>query len=316
MSSGGFGKALEDYTNTHSVENKAVVLLTKSPTFMKLVTDTLDQRYVWFYDPIFAVTEKLKVPDASGSKSVSVSQLEVGPDGRVVTPKSAAGKRAISVSMGGGPRFTPYMALPDYPGSDFISVENTDTPTFIQDIAHEATHAAAFVGGPAPQPQTLVAEIEARIQDEIHARESEAKILGEISDPKVKANIKLVGSREPWKVERDVSPGSNLTYLEGFFFTRELRDAQSAQKLDDTQAARIRNEIDNLFGSVILKPSSRYGQIWFEWKTAMHEWEEFNKTHSPGDSTFDAEKEKLIQDHAKRFFKGKVSYRPVGAPSP
>ena len=166
------------------------------------------------------------------------------------------------------------------------------------------------MGGPAPRPQTLVAEIEAGIQDEIHARQSEARIVGEIHDRSV--NFTPVASREPWRVERDVSPGSNLPYLEGFFFARELQDARSAQKLDDTQASRIRSEIDGLFGSVgVLKPSPGYGQIWYEWKTAVHEWEEFNKTHSPGGSTFEAEKEKLIQNHAKRFFKGKVSYRSL-----
>ncbi len=309
VSSNGFGKALEDFTNTHGVKDKEVALLKKSGAFMKLVTDTLDKKYVWADDPIFKVTQNLKTPDASGRKSVKVSQLEIGPDGRVTAPATVAGKgmRAIRVTAGGGARFGSANAPPDYLGTDFISV---DPGNFIQEIAHEATHAAAFVWGSAPPSRTLVAEIEAGIQDEVRARESEARILGQIPDPAVKAKAKTVGSRDAWQVERDVSPGANLTYLEMFFFSRELRDAQTRQRLTDAQAAKLRTEIDDLFGSVILKPSPGYGQTWFEWKSAERDWREFNSTHSPRDPNFAAEKEKLIQRHAKRFFKGKVSYRP------
>ena len=44
--------------------------------------------------------------------------------------------------------------------------------------------------------------------------------------------------------------------------------------------------------------------------TAERECVQFMKNHSTKDPTFGGDKEKLVQDHAKRFFKGKVSYRP------
>ncbi|MDQ6868147.1 MAG: hypothetical protein M3178_06985 [Pseudomonadota bacterium] len=51
VSNGGFGKALEQFTNTWK-KDRAINLLKKSATFMNLVA-TLDQHYVWFNDPIF-----------------------------------------------------------------------------------------------------------------------------------------------------------------------------------------------------------------------------------------------------------------------
>jgi hypothetical protein len=305
VSGGGFGKALEDYTNTHGVENRAVGLLTKSGTFMSLVR-TLDSNYSWFEDPAFVV-KRGKEKD---------STLKVGPDGRVTEPSSAKGMRAIKISAGGGPRFSSFGAAPDFFGFDFISVESSDTPTFIYEIAHEATHAAAFVGGTTPAAKTVADEVKAGIQDEIHARESEAQVLKELPGKDIKEKSKEVATRDRWEVERQVSEGLGVTYLESFFFSRELRDAQVAEKLDDSQANKIRSEIDDLFGSVILKPHPGYGQIWFEWKTAIRDWAEFNKAHSPEDSTYIAEREKLIQNHAKRFLKGKVSYTPLPPSKP
>jgi uncharacterized protein DUF4157 len=305
VSDGGFGKALEDYTNTHSVENKAVGLLKKSTAFMALVS-TLDKHYVWFEDPIFVVKHG-KERD---------SNLKVGPDGVVTEPSGAAGMRAIKISAGGGPRFSSFGSPPDFFGFDFISIESSDTATFIDEIAHEATHASAFVSGAAPPAKTVADRVKAGIQDEIRARESEDKVLSKLPGKDIAEKRKTVASREPWEVEREVSEGLGVTYLESFFFNNELQEAQKAQKLDDAQAAKLRAEIDDLFGSVVLKPSPGYGQIWFEWKTAIKEWAEFNRTRSAEDANFTAEREKLIQDHAKRFLKGKVSYTPIPKTKP
>ncbi len=295
ISNGGFGRALEAYTDLHGVENKFVTLLTKSPTFMNLVTGTLDPRYVWFEDPAF-------------------SPLDIGQNGRVKTPTSVAGRRAIFITAGGGARFSPYGSAPDYRGYDMISVDS-EPISFIAQIAHEATHAASFLGGSAPAAQTVAAEVEAGIQDEMRARRSEARILNEIPNKDVKAAARPVASGDEWKLERNVAEGAGVTYLEGFFFNRELRDAMAAQKLSDDQAVRMRAEVDEwaragLLRSVVLKPSPGYMRIWFDWQTVVFEWQEFHKTHSSSDSNFDTEKEKVIQDHAKRFFQGKVSYRP------
>jgi hypothetical protein len=56
---------------------------------------------------------------------------------------------------------------------------------------------------------------------------------------------------------------------------------------------------------------SKYADVWFDRQTAQQEWEVFMRQHSPTDSDFTIEKEKLLQDHAKRFFKGSISYRTL-----
>lgn len=307
VSQGGFGKALEEFTKAWNVPNKAILLLQQSPTFMKLAA-TLDQHYIWLNDPVF-----INPPPPA------FFEWEIGPDGRMVKPAVVAGKRPLLV-LKGEPSFETYNSPGNGWGGDVIALQSTDIPTFIQGIAHEATHAAAYVGGAAPNAQTLVAEIEAGIQDEIAARKSEAKILGEIPDPQVKANISLVGSRDPREVERDVSPAFNLTYLELFFFARELRDAKAAEGLDEKEAADIRGQVDKglPWPSVIPRKNrpagsgqlSDYAQIWYARQLSVIDWQEFMTKHSPNDPNFATEKENLIQNHVKRFFKGKVSYRP------
>jgi hypothetical protein len=119
-------------------------------------------------------------------------------------------------------------------------------------------------------------------------------------------------------VQRDVSPAFDLTYLELFFFGRELQDAQADEGIDDTETEWIRTEVDKnpKVATVVFrkhktpkKVVSDYAQIWFDRQTAVREWQEL-KNHNP--ST--AEQEKMLQDHAKRFFKGKVSYLPAPTP--
>jgi hypothetical protein len=329
VSNGGFGKALEDFTDKYGVEGKAIGFLKNSTTFMKLVA-TLDQHYVWPFDPSFdppASVSDLKLRYGETERKLSYDpsfspafnwQWFLGPDGRLVQPAAAAGKRPLYVNPGES-SFVPFKAPGNFLPADVISLFGPDTPGFIQAVAHEATHAGAFVGGAVPRPQTLVDEIEAGIQDEIAARKSEAKILGEIPDPKVKANISLVGSRDPREVERDVSPAFNLTYLELFFFGRELRDEQADEGLNETEALNIRNEVDKnpTLPPVVFRKHKQVGKIvsdyaktWFARQTAVREWEQFMKNPPPKDPTRAAEREKLVQDHAKRFFKGKVSYRP------
>jgi hypothetical protein len=307
VSGGGFGKALEEFTKTFKVENKAITLLQKSTTFMRLA-DTLDRHYVWSHDPIFDDKK-------SGSPT-----LDIDADGRVVKPPSAVGRRSLLVVAGGpAPSFRAFKSPDNLLPADVIALnQNVDTAGFIQEIAHEATHAAASVGAAAPQPQTLVQEINAGIQDEIAARESEKKILGEIPDAEVKANISKVGSTVEREVQRDLS-SFNLTYLELFFFDRELRDEQADEGLDDTEARNIQTKVDQnpTVPTVFFRKHKQVGKIvsdyaktWFDRQTAVREWAEFIRKNPPPDPLPAAEKEKLLQDHAKRFFKGKVSYIP------
>jgi hypothetical protein len=297
VTSGGFGLALEGFTDTHNVSDQDVQLLWQSSTFRGLVSN-LDKHYTWADDPRFA-----RDPN----------KLEVGADGVVKAPSAAKGKRAVTITAGGGARFESFGALSNQLSSDLIALDNSSGPEFISQIAHEATHAANFVGASAPNAQSIPDEVEAGIQDEIKARKGEAKVLGEINNPAVKAAISQVAPIDAWQVERDVSPGIGVTYLEAAFFEREARDARAAENIDDLRAEKIRKEIDDYWGSVLLKPNTDYGQAIFDRKKAAEDWQEFEQTHSRSSSTYQAEKEKLIQKHATKYFKGKISYRPLPA---
>jgi Domain of unknown function (DUF4157) len=302
---GGFGRALEEYTNLWKVPDKAIRLLQRSPTFMKLAT-VLDQNYVWRDD----------------SSKVSPIQ-ERDPSGRIKDGPFRGKRELLFTSC--KPSFETFESPDNILSGDVICLESRDIPGFIQELAHEATHAARFVGATAPLPATIVDEAKAGIQDEIEARKSEAKILGEIPSKAVNDRVATVGSRVPAEVERDISPAFNLTYLELFFFGRRLREAQATDKLTDEEAQKIREQIDAKPQQTpfIFRPRpapsgfynlSEYADIWFNRLTAKREWEEFNKKHNSGDADFAVEKEKLLQDHAKRFFEGRLSYQSLPTP--
>jgi hypothetical protein len=306
VSGGGFGKALEEYTNEWKVEDRAVTLLTKSKTFMALV-DTLDRNYVWFDDPAF------------NPKTASQTLLELGPDGRAVKPPSAAGKRTLRIMLAFGSRFVTVGSPDNERSMDIIGIESPDTPIFIQRIAHEATHAAHAVGAAAPPPKTLTDEINAGINEEIGTRKSEAQVVKEVSKDMTRperAGFEPVGALTPREVERDFTPGFNLTYMELFYFGRELREAQAAEKLDEAAAGKLRDEISSFHGAYSTGltehhwAQSRYGRVWWDRVTAQREWQSFMEHNKPSDHGFAAKKETMLQNHAKWFFYGKVSYLP------
>jgi hypothetical protein len=58
-----------------------------------------------------------------------------------------------------------------------------------------------------------------------------------------------------------------------------------------------------------------YGRVWLDRETVRKEWTEFHRTHRPGDPGYNAAKERLLQDHARRFFGGQVSYQAQAAPA-
>ena len=226
-------------------------------------------------------------------------------------PRRMIGKRQLLIGQG-DPVFLPFQS-PDNPVSaDLILVRQVDAPGFIQELGHEVTHAATFVGASAPAGQTLVAEINAGVREEISTRQSEATILGEVRDPQVRQQVAEVGSRVPRDVERDIAPGIGMTYLESFFFERRLRDAQANDKITEEQAQKIREIISLAVRNYLAVPDwyGEYGRVWRDREIVTSEWAEFHRKNRRTDPGYDAAKEPLLQDHARRFFGGLVSYQP------
>jgi hypothetical protein len=316
VTSGALGKALEVFTNQWSVPDRAIFLLQKSPTFMRLAS-VVDANYVWRGD-------SYKV-DPTG---------ESGPDGRLLKGPYK-GRRELFDVLHGPAEFEPFQAAPE-PGyvkvsGDVIRIQSTDVPGFISEVAHETAHAAQLVGASAPPPTTVQDEVNAAIRDEVGARTSEAKVLSELPGADIKAQAAKVGTRVPAEVERDISPAFGLTYVENAFFASRLREAQTKDGLTDDEASQVRDKVETEFKGKTLpksglhfKPNlsasgiyelSDYGDIWFNRRLAQEEWKQFAQNHNPTDADYAAQKENLVQDHAKRFFEGRVSYQVLPAPA-
>jgi hypothetical protein len=226
------------------------------------------------------------------------------------------GKRELLV-IREAPAFEPVQS-PDNPlSADLSRVNQLDAPGFIQELGHEVTHAATFVGATAPPAQTLVDEINAGVQEEISTRQSEATILGEVRDPLVRQQVAQVGSRVQSEVQRDIAPAIGMTYLEGFFFDRRLRDAQANDRITEDRAREIREIINMAVRNGLAVPPwyGEYGRVWLDRQIVHREWTEFHRTNSPNDPGYEAAKEPVLQDHAARFFGGQVSYLRQGTPA-
>ena len=314
VTTGALGKALEPYTNNFHVPDRAITLLQHSPTFMKLAS-AIDGAYVWRGDSY--KRNPLPTLDASG-------RLADGP---------FKGKRELADVQNGPAEFEPQEAPPE-PGrgkiaGDSIQLTGTTTPEFIQQLAHEITHAANFIGASAPPPATLIASIDASIKDEVAARTSEAKILGEVPSKQVRARVQAVGSTVPAEVERDVSPAFGMTYRENAFFAFHLGQAQTDEKLTEAEAEAIRTEVEKAITSkqtvaFVLQPNvganglyniSKYADVWFDRRMAQVEWKALFDRYAPGTPP-QAEQEAMLQDHARRFFRGQAAYTPLSMPLP
>jgi hypothetical protein len=317
VSEGGFSQALEEHTNIFGIPDKIIRLLQKSKKF-KALAEKLDKNYVSHDD-------------------VSQYRPEFSPDGYIVSgkakkmPKSMIGKRSLKIA-GGDPGFFPIYSPDNSLEADVITTGGLvgGIPHFIARLAHEATHASNFIGAAAPPVQTLQAELEAGIQEEIKTRESEAMILGEIAkeakipgeipeaDVKaIQARAKEVGSTDPAVVERDIPESFMLTYLELFFFNRELRKAQADEGLTIEQVAEIQREVDKAMKLNLLYPfGGEYGRVLTNRWIAQQEWREFLQRHQKTDPDFEQRKEDLLQNHAKTFFQGLISYKPLRSITP
>jgi hypothetical protein len=313
VTSGALGKALEVYTDIWKVPDRAINLLQASPRFMKIAR-AIDAAYVW-----------------RGDSYKNDPAPAYGPDGKLAAGPFK-GKRELFDVINGPAEFEP-MEAPAEPGrvkltGDLIQLQGTDTPQFIQELAHEVTHVANFIGAAAPPPATLIDSIDASIKDEVAARKSEAKIVGEVPSKAVNARIAGVGTRVPAEVERDISPAFGLTYFENAFFGFRLHETQTAENLTDEEAEALRNEVEKAVAAkqnaiFVMQPHaganglvnlSEYADTWFDRRTAQIEWKELFDRFAPA-SPPKNEMESLLQDHARRFFGGKASYSSLAAPT-
>lgn len=309
VSSGTFGELLEDFTHG-SINDDTVKLLAKSAGFMALVK-ILDQHYISTLDAHVLKWERKEIGTVISDDTGKITK----------GPAEAMGKHFLRIELGPG-RFLPLGAQDNNTGVDSIFVR-ADTPAhFIQDLSHEATHAARHVSGAVPEPKDLADAVKLGIEDEIAARTSEAQIIAKM--PKAIRNAAdPTGSIKRPEIERDLSPGFNLTYLELFFFGFEMQNARKTEQLTDDEVKQMQAKADKGQAIVLRPPGdvsdphsifkhSDFGDLLVARKTCQNDWIKFSDSHTdPSDPNFAKDKDALLQKHASDFFGNKIAYSPL-----
>jgi hypothetical protein len=310
ISAGGFGTALERYTNERQIPDAVVKLLLKSSSFMSMVA-VLDKHYVSYFDAM----DKYWATGPWTGKGDSVDGiLQFGPPG-------VMGKPALAIQFPGGSaagaEFRPVKSAGGYWAYDIIALTGETKTEFIQQIIHETGHAYRAVTGANPAAVSLDDVVKAGIEDEIAVRKIEARGLKEVPDKDVSTLAANVGALDRRDVERDIAAAAHLTYLELFFFGFRLQEERNKENLTDTQVRDIQNAVTanpdaGIFYQVSfpLGDLSDYAWIWRKRTICAREWTDFFQKNKASDPGFAAKKEKLLQDHATRFFEGKISYTP------
>lgn len=312
----GFGRALEEYTNIHAIPDAVVGLLRRSASFMQ-TAQILDAHFVWRTD--------------SFNWESRNQPLQYDANQRITNgPPTIQGKREFMVVGGAsGAAFLPFGAPGNILSGDIILLNPTDDADFLRSIAHEAAHAQRFVTQSGPAPATLAAAVAAGLQEEVDVRLAEQQVVGEIARLPAARGMRFgaAPTTVPAEVERQFSPGLGLTYLESFFFDFRLRETQTAEGLSDDEASDIRTQVDRglpgpplIFGKTPSPRSglfelSTYAETYFAYKTAQREWAELRQRVRPDDPAYPAQEERMRQDHARRFFAGRVAYRALPAPA-
>ena len=220
VTAGEFGKALA------SIDPPAVVttLLRLSKTFMDIAA-TLDKRYVYLWHPTENRHRRL-----------------VTSDNGIVTTGDFAGRRVLDVKKNpAGSWFQPFED-PDNTGYyDVIWIEKPgqrEIGSWIEIIAHEATHACHLATRTSAMPAKLADFVKASIAEEIETRRIEALVLKEIGKTtagkrELAGFVPSTGSTDAHEVERDFFPSQlRRTYLEHFVLSKLARDAIKREQFE------------------------------------------------------------------------------------
>lgn len=300
VTAGEFGKTLA------SIDPPAVVttLLRLSKTFMDIAA-TLDKRYVYLWHPTENRHRRL-----------------VTSDNGIVTTGDFAGRRVLDVKKNpAGSWFQPFED-PDNTGYyDVIWIEKPgqrEIGSWIEIIAHEATHACHLATRTSAMPAKLADFVKASIAEEIETRRIEALVLKEIGKTtagkrELAGFVPSTGSTDAHEVERDFFPSQlRRTYLEHFVLSKLARDAIKRERLSD-QARKAKDaEVAALPFKAwrSRKFSSDYAKLRF-WQRVIHfRWERLRAIHGSNFAAFQRGKEILVHEHANAFFGGLLRYTP------
>ncbi|HKR00639.1 MAG TPA: hypothetical protein VJT09_08195 [Pyrinomonadaceae bacterium] len=318
VTNGQFGKALS------GIPDKVIKLLKLSKTFMAMVAQ-LDKRYVNIW--------------LSGQHNSALTRrfdLATG----TISGGTFDGRRLMNVQvMGNNSRFTPH-GSPDSTGYyDAMTLERPDpreTRRWVEVIAHETTHAFNFVTRKGAPAANVADRIRASVNEEAGTRKTEAKILSEIIATKVgKQELSKfsssTGSPRPQDIERDFFPTEpKRTYLEHFVLSELRNEAIRTDQLDSRDTDVIAQLVNNIpldakradeflrTGKFLASEekildtykTKEYPKHQFALFVIGARWNSFSAQHSTSDPDFEKAREKLLQEHARAFFRNVITYTP------
>lgn len=306
ISKGQFGESLIGIASPP----KVVKLLRLSITFMRMVY-RLDKVYVNY--AAYSITNN---------------------DGIVIKPKIYRGRRLLSVNsspVGSGSSFEPANSVDNAGTIDLIWIKEPPTSPrlsyigeLVRRIAHETTHAynLRVLGKPKVKTLSKCNKILAFIDEEVATRKKVARILREI---KRKRGGRILRSYKPAvgltraEVARDFFPAKlRRTYLEQAVISTLMSEAIRKEKLGGWDIVRLNKKVDSFplplgvyspsKNMKTILASSKYAKYRYNLRVINLYWEIFLSRNKPGSSDFKRRKERVLQNIARQFFEGVISY--------
>jgi len=328
VTDGQFGTALKCFADTYCVPNDVGKLLQGSSTFRGIASD-LDARYIALVGPNIELAE---IPaDWEGRWGVANDGLLTK---GTYLGFNVKGRRVLwFVISFDGSSFSPADSAEIPRSFDTISLQppavnagpgQTPTPTelgrWIENIAHETTHAWHRVKSVKAQAATPLGRICDALEEEILTRKTEAKILAEaqataLGKGLLKTFVPTTGATDLAAVERDPFPSKlQRTYLEHFVLMGLLGEAILREKLTPTDIQKKNEEADRipLTGWRDRKFASDYSKIRFWLRVVDFRWRRLQQLRLPTATAFAQASETVLREHANAFFGGLVQYTPVG----
>jgi hypothetical protein len=183
-----------------------------------------------------------------------------------------------------------------------------DIPSrLVPQIVHEVSHALRPRGSP---PSDLGAAILKGIDEEVKVRQETRDILKEIS---AGGGVSFAASDtmpelRPGNIERDVSPGLGMTYLESIATSVWLQAAMKRDNIDWETAERLRSEAEAIFPAAPIDQRD-YSKEYFKKLRLKASWKAFNASTPPTAPDYVTKRNAKADEHVQNILNSNVMYR-------
>jgi hypothetical protein len=271
-------------------------LLRKSPTFNARASD-LGTRYR-------SLTDWLdRESTATGAAAIAAfdkvrTQIEAG---------TYTGRRFLKVEVGEGSAFRAGSEMSGF--GDVLQFDNSNQTSDLRvpEAAHEVSHAFRFPKR--VRPTDMGDAIIKGVDEEIEVRKDEDQILREIE---ARSTAKFP-SRDPkdllpGHVERELSPGLGVSYLENFAVGFVLEQARTAAGLSQDAAKALKTAAEQVFPAAPADQSD-FSKMYFKLLKLKKSWKDFSATTPATDPSFINKRNAKCDDNMQSILNGLAMYR-------